>query len=218
MGFQVNDENNLQQEEAGLDKAGPNDVQPEDDVKEEPEGIRPDGNEAGSDRESNEEATCEVLQEKVANLESRLHQLEEENGKYLFRLQRLQADFANYRKRVQREKSNLEEMALEEFILKLLPVLDNLERALLAAGPAADNQQGIIKGVEMVYSQLLRELEKEGLERIAAEGEEFDPSFHEAVMKVQAEGRDENEIVEEMQAGYKLKGKVIRPAMVKVAE
>jgi len=126
--------------------------------------------------------------------------------------QRVQADFENYRKRVLREQTALAERAAESLIEQLLPVLDNFELALLSLEEADEK---IRKGVELVYADFISVLERHGLERIDAEGVPFDPEVHEAVLHDAGEG--EPKVVETMRTGYRLRGRVLRPAMVKVA-
>lgn len=125
-------------------------------------------------------------------------------------LQRMQAEFANYRKRMVRDQTALVERASEALVEQLLPVLDNFELALLNL----EADQNVRKGIEIVYADFLAVLEKAGLSRIAAEGEPFDPNQHEAVM--QEDGDGEPVVVDVMRTGYTLKGRVLRPAMVKV--
>lgn len=133
---------------------------------------------------------------------------------YLEDLQRLKADFENYRKRVARDQAALIERASQSMVERLLPVLDNFELALLAADRTKD-YASMVRGVEMVYGELLELLHKEGLERIQALGHPFDPAVHEAVMRADGEG-EANVVVDEMRPGYKIHGRVVRPAMVKV--
>jgi molecular chaperone GrpE len=125
--------------------------------------------------------------------------------------QRVQADFENYRKRVLREQTALVERAHEALLEALLPVLDSFELALTTI---ADADEKVRKGVELVYAELLGVLEKAGLERIETDGTPFDPNVHEAVM--QQEGDGDPVVTETMRTGYRLKGRVLRPAMVKV--
>lgn len=132
---------------------------------------------------------------------------------YLARLQRLQADFENFRRRTRQERDDLLRFASEDLICKLLPVLDNMERALVASG----DQESLHKGVEMVYRQFLEVLGGQGLTPVCAVGQEFDPNLHQAVMQIPSPAHADNTVVEELQKGYQLKDKVIRPAMVKVA-
>jgi molecular chaperone GrpE len=140
-----------------------------------------------------------------------LTKLEAERGELVDTLRRVQADFENYRKRVLREQTQLVERASERLTTELLPVLDNFELALTNLAGADEN---VRKGVELVYSQLLSVLEKAGLERVEADGAPFDPEVHEAVM---GGGGDGAPVVEAtIRSGYKLGGRVLRPAMVKV--
>lgn len=133
---------------------------------------------------------------------------------YLAHLQRLQAEFDNYRKRVLREQTAAVELAAEPVIRRLLEVLDDFELALIAA-EADPDLDAFLKGVELVYAKLLDALKAEGLERIAAEGEVFDPELHEALMQT-GDGDGEPHVAEVFRSGYLLKGRVIRPAGVRV--
>ena len=126
--------------------------------------------------------------------------------------QRVQADFENYRKRVLREQTAIVERATEGLVGQLLPVLDSFE---LALGILGDAEEKVRKGVELVYAELLGVLERAGLERIATDGSPFDPNVHEAVLSEEGDG--DPVVAETMRGGYRLKGKVLRPAMVKVA-
>lgn len=131
------------------------------------------------------------------------------------RLLRLQADYDNFRRRTRLEKEEFAKYASLNVVEKLLPVLDNFERAL-AAGQNAQDLDSFVKGVDMIFRQLTDVLAQEGLEPIQAVGEPFNPEFHQAVMQVESEEHDDNIVVEELQKGYMLKEKVIRPSMVKV--
>lgn len=131
------------------------------------------------------------------------------------RLLRLQADYDNFRRRTRLEKEAFAKYASQQLMEKLLPVLDNFERAL-AAGESAADVASFVKGVDMIFRQLTDVLAQEGLEPIQAAGEPFDPELHQAVMRVESEEHGDNVVVEELQKGYKLKDKVIRPSMVKV--
>jgi molecular chaperone GrpE len=129
-------------------------------------------------------------------------------------LQRLQAEFDNYRKRVLREQTAAVEMAAEPVMRRLLEVLDDFELALMHAGEDVDSDR-LLKGVELVYAKLLDVLGAEGLERIQAEGAPFDPELHEALMQT-GEGIGEPHVAEVFRPGYALRGRVIRPAGVRV--
>jgi molecular chaperone GrpE len=167
-----------------------------------------DGHEAAV---SDEEAAASELEADLA----RLSQTESERDEYLDTLRRVQAEFENYRKRVIKEQTALVDRATSGLVEQLLPVLDSFELAsknLDSAG--SDDIENVRKGVELVYAELLGVLEKAGLSRIEAEGKPFDPNVHEAVM--QEDGDGEPVVTDVLRTGYTLKGRVLRPAMVKV--
>ena len=147
----------------------------------------------------------------IAQFEADLASLQRERDEWLDTTRRLQADFENYRKRVVREQTALVERASEGLLEQLLPVLDNFELALRSIG---EEHEQVRKGVELVYADLVDVLERNGLERIDALGTPFDPNEHEAVM--QDDGEGEPVVGDVMRTGWKLKGRVLRPAMVKV--
>jgi molecular chaperone GrpE len=160
---------------------------------------------------SEEEAAASELEADLA----RLSQLQSERDEYLDTLRRVQAEFENYRKRVIKEQTALVDRATEGLVEQLLPVLDSFELALKnfdAAG--GQDTESVRKGVELVYAELLGVLEKAGLSRVEAEGKPFDPNVHEAVM--QEDGDGEPVVTDVLRTGYTLKGRVLRPAMVKV--
>lgn len=129
------------------------------------------------------------------------------------RMKRLQADFENFRRRTRQEKEELSNMVVQDFIKDLLPMIDNFDRAMAAeATDAAQFQQG----VEMIYKQLDEVLKAKGLEKIDTAEAKFDPNFHQAVMRVENPDMEDDTIAMELQKGYMVKGKVIRPAMVQV--
>ena len=139
-----------------------------------------------------------------------------EAGDYLEHLQRLQAEFDNYRKRVLKEQTRAVEMAAEPLVRRLLEVLDEFQLALMAAEQKPDFDR-FLHGVELVYAKLLETLRSEGLERIDALGKPFDPSLHEALMQSgDGEGQEEPVVGDVLRPGYTLRGRVIRPAGVKV--
>ena len=139
-----------------------------------------------------------------------------ERDQYLDHLQRLKAEFENYRKRVQRDNEALVLRAGEGVIESLLPVLDNMQRTLEAAGKHEEGH--LIKGVELVYGQLRSALEGHGLDEVpAAPGVPFDPNVHEAVVAQESDEYSEGEIVSVLEAGYLLHGRLLRPARVIVA-
>jgi len=146
---------------------------------------------------------------------SQLQQLEGERAELVDTLRRVQADFENYRKRVLREQTSLVERATERLVEDLLPVLDSFDGALGSlAGTDSPEAEKVRDGVVGIRTQFLSVLEKAGLERIEADGTPFDPNEHEAVL--QDAGTGEPHVAETMRTGYRLKGRVLRPAMVRV--
>lgn len=131
-------------------------------------------------------------------------------------IKRLAADFENARRRYEQEKEDLVKFASERVLLNLLPVVDNLERALAAARTATEVEP-VVQGVELISRQLQDLLNKFGVSPVPAEGQPFDPNVHEAVQQVASDEVPEHTVLEELQKGYLLNGKVIRPALVKVA-
>lgn len=157
------------------------------------------------------------IEKEVEELKDKLADREKEAAEYLDILKRLKAEFENYKKRMVKEQTRMIEIASEELVLKVLPVLDNLERALNAARKNHDGEK-LLKGIEMVDIQLKEVLKTEGLETIYPQGEPFDPEKHEAVMQAESDGHEEDSVIEVMQKGYQYKGKLLRPAMVKVCK
>ncbi|WP_445490320.1 nucleotide exchange factor GrpE [Niallia sp. 03133] len=165
---------------------------------------------APSNEENNLEENLKAAEAKIAELETKL---DNEGNRYL----RLQADFDNSRRRAKLDLEAAQTYRAQSLVLDLLPAIDNFERALKME--ATDEQSlSLYKGVEMVYRSLLDALKKEGVEPVESVGEEFDPHLHQAVMQEEVEGTEPNKVVEEFQKGYKLKDRVIRPAMVKVSQ
>jgi len=165
--------------------------------------------EAGADA-TGLEATVGRLQ---ADLRERTAEVEALND----RLLRLHAEFENYKKRVARERGEFVKFATEGLILEFLPVLDNLERAVAIARLGVD-RQGVAEGLEIILRLFQTALEKAGVKAIEALERQFDPNFHQAVAQEEStDGRD-NFVVEEIQRGYLLEGRVLRPSMVKVSK
>ncbi|MBT2690479.1 nucleotide exchange factor GrpE [Bacillus sp. ISL-47] len=164
--------------------------------------------EGTSSGQENTDSELTAAQERIAELEGKLEEAEN-------RIYRLQADFENSRRRARLDLEASEKYRAQSLISDLLPAVDNFERALQME---AENEQAksILQGMEMVYRSVLEAIKKEGAEQIEAVGKEFDPHLHQAVMQVEDENFDSNIVVEEFQKGYKLKDRVIRPAMVKV--
>jgi molecular chaperone GrpE len=132
------------------------------------------------------------------------------------RLLRVQADFDNFRRRARAEKEDFAKYASLKLIEQLLPIVDNFDRALSSSKETKDFD-ALVKGLDMTYRGMDQLLTAEGLKPIESVGQPFNPEFHQAVMQVESEEHEEGIVVEELQKGYILKDKVIRPAMVKVS-
>jgi len=144
-------------------------------------------------------------------------ELEKQRDEYYDRLLRKTAEFDNYRKRTERERAQLSEAAAADLLEELLPLVDDMERAL-KADPGTEATEAIRRGVELIHKQLLETLRKRGVRPVEALGADFDPHFHMAVSHEPADGRREGEVVEEFRRGYMLGDRLLRPAMVKVAK
>jgi molecular chaperone GrpE len=154
------------------------------------------------------------VEETPAGSAAELAEAKAKADEYLQHLQRLQAEFDNYRKRVIREQTSTLEFAAEPVMRRLLEVLDEFELALLHAHEDVDRDR-FLKGIELVYAKLMDALKSEGLQRIDAEGAPFDPNLHEALMQT-GDGSGEPHVAEVFRPGYTLKGRVLRPAGVRV--
>ncbi|TWN86739.1 Protein GrpE [Bacillus paralicheniformis] len=155
-----------------------------------------------------EDTQTEMLEKQLKELQERL---EEKENKLL----RVQADFENYKRRARLDLEAAEKYRSQRIISDLLPALDNFERAR-QIDPDNEQTKSLLQGMEMVHRQILEALKNEGVEQIPSVGEQFDPNMHQAVMQVEDEAYESNAVVEELQKGYKLKDRVIRPSMVKV--
>lgn len=162
--------------------------------------------------EDNQETNASGVAEDVPNapLEA---QLAAEKAEYKDRMLRTLADFDNFRRRAERDRSEYVQFAAMEIVRDLLPVLDDFQRALKVETPDAE----YAKGVELIYQRLFEILKKAGLEPIDAAGKPFDPNRQQAVDRVHTDEFEDQTVLEEYQSGYNFKGKLLRPAMVKVA-
>ena len=170
-------------------------------VKAEEAEEKAEGEAAGEEEKEDEAKKAEEEAKKAEEAESE-------------RYMRLMAEFQNFKRRVAREKSDIHAYANEKIVGELLPVLDNFERALDAEG---GDLEAYAKGMQLIFEQLKKALENAGLEEIKAIDETFDPNVHNAVMTENLEDKEDGTVTKVLQKGYKLNGKVIRPAMVKVA-
>lgn len=180
----------------------------------------PEGGGAQEPEEGREEP--EGWRQELAAAHARYEEAEAARQQVWDQYLRLQADFDNFRKRTQRERGEWQERGAEELIRQLLPVVDNLERALAAvpegALPQGSAAEGLATGVRMVYDQFRSVLEQAGLQAVEAVGQAFDPRYHEAMDRVVAPGYEPDTVVEELQRGYLFRSKLIRPSLVRVAQ
>lgn len=161
--------------------------------------------------EAPSEEALEITQDEITALADELEAVRIERDEYLDGLRRMKAELENSRKRQERERTRLAQLASEKLVRELLPVLDNLERALEAEGD-------IREGVRATRDQLLATLEREGLAPVASDGESFDPAVHEAVMGQPSDEHEEDTVIQTLERGYVLNGRPIRPAKVIVAK
>ena len=157
------------------------------------------------------EEPLEITRDEISTLADELELARRERDEYLDSMRRMKAELENSRKRQERERTRLVQLASERLVTELLPVLDNLERALEAEGD-------IHEGVRATRDQLLAVLEREGLTPVASDGESFDPAVHEAVMGQASDEYEEDTVIVTLERGYALNGKPIRPAKVIVAK
>ncbi|GAA3403609.1 nucleotide exchange factor GrpE [Paenibacillus hodogayensis] len=162
------------------------------------------------------EASESADNSKEAEAEGELAEQRKLADEHYQRYLRTQADFDNFRRRSRQEKEDFAKYASAKLIEQLLPIVDNFERALAVSKDSSDSE-ALLKGVDMIYRQLDQVLAQEGLKRIESVGAPFNPEFHQAIMQVESEEHEEGIVLEEMQTGYILKDKVLRPAMVKVS-
>ena len=160
--------------------------------------------------ESAEQAQVEEPVDEAAELQA---QLEEEQNKYL----RLLADYDNFKRRTKKDQELAKQFRSQSLLTDLLPVLDNFDRAL-AVEAKSEESASLLKGLEMVKKSLIDAVTAEGLEEIKAVGEPFDPHFHQAVIQENDPDSEPGTVLQELQKGYTLNGRVLRPAMVKVNE
>lgn len=170
-------------------------------------------NASATNQSAEQEQVCfesDEVQKVLESIAEKNKILDEVNDRY----KRLQADFDNFRRRTRLEKDELSKVVAQNVIFDLLPILDNFERAIGTA--SSQDAASLLTGVEMIYRQFVTILEKLEVAPVKTVGEQFDPQLHEAVIRVEDSTQPDGIIVEELQKGYIVKGKVIRPSMVKV--
>ena len=172
------------------------------------------GEAAGLDIEHELPAAENEDKNAASDVESELETLRAEKANLLDRLARLQAEFDNFRKRSVKEQQDFRDYALAEALKSLLPILDSLDRAAKTPAKSVDDIQS---GLELIDKQFHDALAKLGVEPVPAAGEVFDPNLHQAVQMVDTDEAEDNHVIDELQRGYKLKERLLRPAMVRVA-
>jgi molecular chaperone GrpE len=189
----------------------------------------PEDIDSTADRNAGDETAAEQSaaadEPPVAETDEAVAALQRERDALKEQFLRAVADFDNYRKRIERERRELSEYAAADVLLELLPIIDNFERALQASasapGATADKpaeSEAFRRGVELIHKQMLDLLRKRGVTPIDAHGADFDPNVHQAVIHEPSEAHREGEVMQELQRGYKLGERLLRPAMVKVAK
>jgi molecular chaperone GrpE len=172
--------------------------------------------ETGQDAAAQDVAGQAVAAPPAAATDEELARLQRDRDALYDRLLRTTAEFDNYRKRVDRERREQSEFATADLMRSLLPLVDNIERALAVEAPPG--AEAYRKGVEIIHTQMLDLLRRHGVTPIQAVGAQFDPHVHEAAIYEESPGREEGLVIEELQRGYRLGDRLLRPAMVKVAK
>jgi molecular chaperone GrpE len=165
------------------------------------------------DSNPNDTAVTTDAADQLSAITAERDQLASEKAELQDRFLRRQAEFENFRRRVEREKSDFAQYAASEAVTAMLPVLDDFERALKQETEDREYQ----RGTELIYQRLVEALKKLGLEPIDSEGQPFDPYIHQAIERVETEEAEDHTVLEEYQRGYNFKGRLLRPAMVRVA-
>ena len=175
---------------------------------------RPTNGAPGDARHARGPSRAELI-EKLEDMQRVLDETREQSDEHLRGLQRTAADFANYRRRVDEEREGLSQFSNAMLISKLLAVVDDFDRAL--ENVPADTHEGWVDGVRLVERKLRNLLEAEGVTEIEALGQPFDPNLHEAVVYEETADHPDNQVIGELQRGYRLRDRVLRPSLVRVA-
>lgn len=177
------------------------------------------GGNAAENRDADAASAAENSTETAPSegIEQKLEAATREAAENYDRLLRVSAEFENYKKRSARDMEDFRKFANQELVKDLLPILDNLELALKSASEKDKSADGILEGIELTRIEILRVLEKHKVKQIDALGMPFDPSYHEAVMREETDDHPENTVTTELQKGYLMHDRLIRPSMVAVA-
>ena len=170
-----------------------------------------------SSAQKTEDINTEDLKNTISNNDARLEQLEKEHETLKNQYVRISADFDNFRKRQSRDQDDLKIQLISKTITAILPIVDNFERARQQLKPESEEAQALHRSYQGLYKQLVEVLKQQGVAPMRVVGQQFDPNLHEAVLREPSEEFKEDFIVEELQRGYHLEGKVLRHALVKVS-
>ncbi len=165
----------------------------------------------------NKDINTEDLKNTISNNDARLEQLEKEHETLKSQYVRIAADFENFRKRQSRDQDDLKIQLVSKALTSILPIVDNFERARQQIKPESEEAQALHRSYQGLYKQLVEVLKQQGVAPMKVVGQKFDPTLHEAVLKEPSEDFNEDFIIEELQRGYHLEGKVLRHALVKVS-
>jgi molecular chaperone GrpE len=174
-------------------------------------------NNANNKNELNEKDSPEPL-DPLKEMAEKVESLEKEGKETHDRLLRVSAEFENYKKRAAREMNDFRKFANESLVKAMLPVIDNLDRAIESSNNEKHADSSVVEGVNMTLKEIFKVLEQFGVKRFDSIGDTFDPGLHQAVMQEETEGKDENTVVKELQKGYMIHDRLLRPAMVVVSK
>lgn len=177
--------------------------------------VAPESDPAGPDAVS--ASTAADPSQRLQQLEQELQTLKQEHETLQSQYMRIAADFDNFRKRQSRDQDDLRQQLVCSTLSEILPVVDNFERARQQLNPEGEEAQALHRSYQGLYKQLVEVLKQQGVARMEVVGQEFDPSLHEAVLREESHDHPEDVVVEELQRGYHLNGRVLRHAMVKVS-
>jgi molecular chaperone GrpE len=187
-----------------------------DDEKERVHKVKVNHDDEQPEEMNQEEMAVDQLASEIQSLQEELEQLRKDAEESRDHYVRVLADFDNFRKRQRDEVARRIAIAREELLIKLLPIIDNFQRALQSA-EAQHSYESLVEGVSMTLRQVLDMLQKEGVQPIEAVGQQFNPELHEAVARVETDEHPENTIIDEYERGYTIDGRVLRPSRVRVA-
>lgn len=161
---------------------------------------------------------AEKTDDPLKEMEAKLQSLEQEAKESYDRFLRVSAEFENYKKRAVREMDDFRKFANENFAKAMLPVIDNLDRALETSSRDEQSNSSVVEGVSMTLKEILKVFEQFSVKAFESLGKTFDPNFHQAVMQQEAEGHPDNTVIQELQKGYMMHDRLLRPAMVVVSK